>query len=65
MYVDSSPTQTRRFANTARREPAPKTADPKPRRSARRIRATDAVVSQWLLEQLPAERRVHIAGTPS
>jgi hypothetical protein len=64
MYVDSSPTQKR---HTPRRESAPQNArHPKSvKAAARRIRAADAIVSQWLLEQLPADRRVRIAGTAS
>jgi hypothetical protein len=62
MHVDSSPTQTRR---TPRHEATPHTpADKRPRSvrtAARRVRAADAIVSQWLLEQLPSDRRVRIA----
>jgi hypothetical protein len=71
MYVDSSPVTSRRFADTlhlrsarreatseignrtkvARRRPASATE------TARRTRVTDAIVSQWLLDQVPAEHR--------
>jgi hypothetical protein len=47
MYVDSSP------VTEHRRETAPETAD----RAARRTRLADAIVSQWLLEQVPSDHR--------
>jgi hypothetical protein len=71
MYVDSSPATARRFADTshlrsARREATPETgngAKAARRRpvsataTARRTRSTDAIVAQWLLDQVPAEHR--------
>jgi hypothetical protein len=63
MYVDSSPAPTRHFARTARREANAQTAASRPSATAaaRRTRLADAVVSQWLLEQLPTERRFRVA----
>jgi hypothetical protein len=57
MYVESSPA-ARRSAETPRRRGDHR----KPTRqstavAARRTRLDDAIVSQWLLEQLPADRR--------
>jgi len=57
MYIDSSPA-ARRPAETPRRRGAHR----KPTRqtiaaSARRTRVDDAIVSQWLLDQLPSEHR--------
>jgi hypothetical protein len=70
MYVDSSPVTTRRSAGTrrlrnARRETTPQTANAtagagrlRPvSAAARRIRLADAIISQWLLEQLPSDHR--------
>jgi hypothetical protein len=70
MCVDSSPVTTRRSAGTprlrgARREATAQTANaaasagrPGPvRAAARRTRLADAIVSQWLLEQLPSDHR--------
>jgi hypothetical protein len=68
MYVDSSPATTRRSAGVprrpgTRREASPQTADAAARRmgpvtaAARRARLADAIVSQWLLEQLPSDHR--------
>jgi hypothetical protein len=65
MYVDSSPLITRRSgdlrgdcrqaAPARRQRPVSATA------AVRRTRLTDAIVSQWLLDQLPADHR-HAAG---
>jgi hypothetical protein len=76
MYLDSSPAAARRSAETPRRRsacrkptrqttiaaatapaerPRPDTA------AARRTRLDDAIVSQWLLEQLPSDHR-HALG---
>ena len=57
MYVDSSPVTARRATgtprsrsgNAARRRPASA--------AARRTRLADAIVSQWLLEQVPSDHR--------
>jgi hypothetical protein len=70
MYVDSSPATTRRPAGTprphsARRDATPQAAGatagaerPRPvTAAARRTRLADAIVSQWLLEQLPSDHR--------
>jgi hypothetical protein len=70
MYVDSPPATTRRSAGTphprsARHEATPQTANatasagrPGPATvAARRTRLADAIVSQWLLEQLPSDHR--------
>jgi hypothetical protein len=70
MYVDSSLITARRFTGTprlrsARRQATPETAGATagvgPRESvtaaARRTRLADAIVSQWLLEQLPTDHR--------
>jgi hypothetical protein len=68
MYVDSSPTTTRRSAGTprprsARHDASPQTANANARRpgpvtvAARRTRLADAIISQWLLEQLPSDHR--------
>jgi hypothetical protein len=59
MYVDSSPRSTQTRVRSACRDDAPQ-----PRRrpttataAERRIRLTDAIVSQWLLDQMPASHR--------
>jgi hypothetical protein len=68
MYVDSSPATARRTANSPRRRSTgcqataqTATATAHRRRpidaAARRSRAADAVVAQWLLDQLPADHR--------
>jgi ABC-type uncharacterized transport system YnjBCD permease subunit len=70
MYVDSSPVTARRFTGTprlrsARRQATSQTASATagagPLESvtaaARRTRLADAIVSQWLLEQLPTDHR--------
>lgn len=70
MYVDSSPASMRRSAGTlrlrgARREPIPQTANAiasvgrlRPvSAAARRTRLADAIISQWLLEQVPSDHR--------
>jgi hypothetical protein len=70
MYVDSSPVTTRRSAGTRRLRSASSDATPQPANAAasaarlgpvtgaaRRNRLADAIVSQWLLEQLPSDRR--------
>jgi hypothetical protein len=71
MYVDSSHVTARRSADTphlrsAWREATPETgisAKAGRRRpvsataTARRTRVTDAIVSQWLLDQVPADHR--------
>ena len=66
MYVDSYAAPTRRSAGvphlrSARREASPQTANagrPRPATvAARRTRVADAIVSQWLLEQLPSDHR--------
>ena len=72
MYVDSSPVTARRSAGTGRlrsvsgRAARSQTAIAGPRgtagrrpssAAARRTRLADAIVSQWLLEQLPSDRR--------
>lgn len=70
MYVDSSPVTTRRSAGTprlrrARREATPQTANATASAgplgpvtaAARRTRLADAIVSQWLLEQVPSNHR--------
>jgi hypothetical protein len=57
MYVDSSPAP-RRTPETSRRRPVHRKA----RQTARRTRVDDAIVSQWLLEQLPREHRHALGG---
>jgi hypothetical protein len=68
MYVDSSPVTARRSADTSRRRSAchkatPQTAIATAGRmrpvtaAARRTRLADAIVSQWLLEQVPSDHR--------
>jgi hypothetical protein len=66
MYVDSPRVTTRRSAgnahpHSARREATSQTSGVvRPRRvtvAARRTRLADAIVSQWLLEQLPSDHR--------
>jgi hypothetical protein len=58
MYVDSTPDTARRPVKTPRlrgaHRPRPLTA------AARRTRLADMIVSQWLLEQVPADHR-HVA----
>ena len=68
MFVDSSPAAARRSAETPRRrgdcrKPARQTTiavAERPRHdtaAARRIRLDGAIVSQWLLDQLPPDHR--------
>jgi hypothetical protein len=68
MYVDSSPATARRVAEIRRRrgdcrKPLHRTAgataeSPRPdTAAARRTRLDDAIVSQWLLDQLPSDHR--------
>jgi hypothetical protein len=66
MYVDSSPVITRRSTGThrvrvARRKAITQTANARRRRpvsaAARRTRLADAIISQWLLEQVPSDHR--------
>jgi hypothetical protein len=54
MYVDSSPV-TQRRSTTAPRRRNPRRA---PTAAARRTRLADAIVSQWLLEQVPSDHRL-------
>ena len=49
MYIESSPATTRRSTDTRRLRSV--TA------AARRTRLADAIVSQWLLEQVPSDHR--------
>jgi hypothetical protein len=66
MYLDPSPSAARRSAESPRRrgdcrKPTHQTAAPADRvrpdtATARRTRLDDAIVSQWLLEQVPAAR---------
>jgi hypothetical protein len=76
MYVDSSPVTARRFADTPHlrspwRKATARTAiteasAPAGRQrvtaAARRTRLADAIVSQWLLEQVPSDHRHARAG---
>jgi hypothetical protein len=77
MYVDSSPVTARHRAHTPRlgtagRNDTPQTANAPasatPRRlrpvtaAARRTRLADAIVSQWLLEQVPSDHRHALAS---
>jgi hypothetical protein len=79
MYLDSSPTTARRCDETPRRrgaryKPARQTAAaastaiaarPRPViAGARRSRLDEAIVSQWLLEQVPSDHR-HALGRTS
>jgi hypothetical protein len=67
MYLDSSPAAARRSAETPRRrgdcrQPTRQAAASVERSrpdtaTARRTRLDDAIVSQWLLEQVPADHR--------
>ncbi len=68
MYLDSSPTLARRPAETPRRrgacnKPARAALRAQPARSqpangtARRNRLDDAIVAQWLLDQVPFDHR--------
>jgi hypothetical protein len=72
MYLDASPVTARRPAETSRRrgacptparQPAIAASRPTAERphavtaAARRARLADAIVSQWLLEQLPPDHR--------
>jgi hypothetical protein len=69
MYFDSSPAAARRSAETPRRrgdcrKPTRQTAAAAERSrsdtaTARRTRLDDAIVSQWLLEQVPADHRMY------
>jgi hypothetical protein len=61
MYVDSSPVPARRSAGTA---PRRKGRRQRVSAAARRTRLADAIVSQWLLEQVPADHR-HALRTAS
>jgi len=51
MYVDSSPVTSRRSADTPRGRPRPAAA------AARRTRLADAIVAQWVLENVPSDHR--------
>jgi hypothetical protein len=73
MHRDSSPVTARRSAETRPRraacqnpaqQPAVATAErPQPvNAAARRSRLDDAIVSQWLLDQVPSEHR-HVLGS--
>ena len=72
MYLESSPATTRRSPETSRRgdcrKPTRQTTNApaeRPRRdiaAARRSRLDDAIVSQWLLEQLPSDHRTALAS---
>ena len=62
MYIDSSSVGTRRFAGTPRlrsacRRTSPHTAGATVSAAARRARLADAIISQWLLEQVPSDHR--------
>ena len=63
MYVDSPPVTVRRSADTRRVRSALRKATSQTRRvrpvsaAERRTRLTDAIVSQWLLEQVPSDHR--------
>jgi len=65
MYLDSSP--VRRSSETPRRrgacgKPARRTA-PRPVSAAtRRSRLDDAIVAQWLLDQVPSDHRHALGG---
>jgi hypothetical protein len=77
MYLDSSPAAERHSADFSRRRgacrrPARQTTvatgtparRPRPdTTAARRTRLDDAIVSQWLLDQLPSEHRRHGLAT--
>jgi hypothetical protein len=67
MYLDSSP--VRRSSETPRRrsacgEPARRTASRPVTAAARRSRLDDAIVAQWLLDQVPSDHR-HAFGSAS
>jgi hypothetical protein len=75
MYVDSTPVTTRRSSGnprprSARREATLPNANANAARlrpvtaTARRARLADAIVSQWLLEQVPSDHR-HALRTAS
>jgi hypothetical protein len=63
MHLDSAPATTRRCAETPRRrgdrrKPTRQAERSRPNTAtARRSRLDDAIVSQWLLEQVPADHR--------
>ena len=63
MHLDSAPAATRRYAETPRRrgdrrKPTRQAERSRPNTAtARRSRLDDAIVSQWLLEQVPADHR--------
>ena len=57
MYVDSPPVTAHRSTATLRRTSAPPRRPRRVTAAARRTRLADAIVSQWLLEQVPAEHR--------
>jgi hypothetical protein len=80
MYLDSSPFPARRSAETPRRRgachkptrqteiPARSAAAGRPQpdaTEARRTRLADAIVSQWLLEQLPSDHRHPLRSAPN
>lgn len=64
MYVDSSPT-ARRSTETPRRRGARRPLTRRATVAARRSRLDDAIVSQWLLDQLPAEHRHALGERPA
>jgi hypothetical protein len=60
MYLDSSPTIARRSAQSRRRacvKPAPRPRSRPVATSARPRHLDDAIVAQWLLDQVPAGHR--------
>jgi hypothetical protein len=59
MFVDSSPVSARRStdARRLRGDCGKPAARPRVTAAARRTRLADAIVSQWLLEQVPADHR--------
>ena len=78
MYVDSSPVTARRSADTRRVRSALRKATSQTAGSsapvrrlrpvsaaARRTRLADAIVSQWLLEQVPSDHRHARTGRTS
>lgn len=69
MYLDSSPVTARRSETSRRRgacrKPVRQTRRPDTAAAAaRRTRLDDAIVAQWLLDQLPTEHR-HAFGSVS
>ena len=69
MYLDSTPAAARRSAEAPRRRgdcrrPTRQSTIAADTAAARRTRLDDAIVAQWLLEQLPSDHRHALGNAP-